>query len=833
MPADVERSHLADRLQLSAEDLGQAPAEAGHVAKLSHGAIGLTTGAVGIFVAYLLWQVTRLGGASHSAIIGDTFFIPADVLAICATVGASWKCRSDRRRRLSWMLVAVAMAGYLVGDLLQLFREGIHHIPDSPDWSDAAFYLFFFVGLVGFTSSHRNAVRRWLFTLDLMTIALSGGALLWYFVAGPLATTRGHSVHTVVYAVLYPLGDLILLLTAIRTLQRGVPPSSQRSVRTIAVGIFVYVIADAMTSYMRLHAGYRGGDLVDVMAVAAATLFTVAGALQPVVKAQEHWRPQSGRSGSTGISYAAAAAVFVLVFVIQRHDKFFPDLSILGIAILIAILVAISQVLIRRAFVGEQVKNEGLVGELRHQAFHDGLTGVANRALFSERLEHALDRRRSSSVNHAVLMIDLDGFKTINDSFGHDAGDEVLRIVSARLQGAVRRGDTVARLGGDEFAVLFEDVKGDTAVTELVIHLLGTVRAPMTIAERQIVQEASIGVVLTDEEPHTAEELLHYADVAMYQAKGRSHGQYCVFETSMQVALSERVELEADLRGAVRRGELRVFYQPILDLSSQDTIGFEALARWMHPSRGLLLPAAFIPLAEQGGLIHEIDTWVLHQACAEASWWQHESPQFAQIGVHVNLSPLQLREPDLVDTVISALSTAGLDPKFLTLELLESSVVNDLELAQSRLTDLKAIGLRIAVDDFGTGYSSLSHLRTLPIDELKIDRSFIAAMRTSVQASTLVRSLIQLGAALGINTVAEGIEEPEQVMHLRDEDCVHGQGFLFARPLDREDLRSYLSERGGELAGQHDETSLRDKNVGSAARDPVIAIHNPVASNIA
>jgi diguanylate cyclase (GGDEF)-like protein len=446
-----------------------------------------------------------------------------------------------------------------------------------------------------------------------------------------------------------------------------------------------------------------------------------------------------------------------------------------------------------RALQGERDRNEDLLAELGHQAFHDSLTGLSNRTLFSERLEHALSRRRGPFMVHAVLVIDLKGFKSINDSLGREEGDEVLRVVADRLRGAVRRGDTVARFGADEFAILFEDVKGENSVRVLVEHLLEVIRQPIWMAERELVLESSIGIAVTGAQPNSARELLRFADTAMREAKQRRQSHYFFFEAAMQIALAERVQLEADLRGAERRGELRVLYQPIIDMASQKTVAFEALVRWMHPVRGILEPADFLSLAEHGGLIHEIDTWVLHQACVEASRWQHDDPSFAHIGVHVNLSPLQLREPDLVESVVGALSRAGLEACSLTLELLESSVVDDLELAHARLSELKAHGARISVDDFGTGYSSLSHLRTLPIDELKIDKSFIAAMESSSQARTLVHSLIRLGAALGIATVAEGIEEVEQLRHLQEEECPFGQGYLFSLPLDREELPRYLA----------------------------------------
>jgi diguanylate cyclase (GGDEF)-like protein len=764
------------------------------------GSLPVVACALGYFALYLLWQVTRLGGADHGVLIGDAFFVPIDLLAIYSMITAARNCRADRRRSWSWLFMSFAMVGYLISNVAQFYFEGIRHLPDSPYWSDAIFYVFCFAGLIGFAAKRPNMITRWLLTLETLTIALGAGAVLWYVVAGPLVTGEGHSIHQVVYAILYPLGDLILLLTAVRILQRGVPSSSERAIRMIALSICAYVLADTFQAYRSLHDGYHGGDLVDITAMAAALFFVLSGTLQLKVEGPES-NSSSKRTGSAGISYVSLVALFALTFLDQRHARFFPDLSILTAAVLAGFLVIIGQHLLRKLLIGEQAMNHDLLGELRHQAFHDGMTGLVNRALFSERLEHALERRNQPNLNHAVLMIDLNGFKTVNDSLGHEAGDEVLRTVALRLSAGVRRGDTVARIGGDEFAILFEDVPGRDATLQLVEQLLELIRQPIIVANRRLVTEASIGIALTSEEPLSAEELLRFADTAMYQAKQQRSSHYCVFESAMQTALAERAELEADLVGAVGRGELRVLYQPIVNLATQRTIGFEALVRWMHPTRGLLPPMTFLPLAEQGGLIHEIDTWVLWQACTEARRWQRQSPQFAGICVHVNLSPLQLREPDLVATITEALAVTGLEPRYLTLELLESSVVDDLELARERLNQLKALGLRIAVDDFGTGYSSLSHLRTLPIDELKIDRSFIAAMESSTQANVLVHSLIQLGAALGIDTVAEGIEETNQLAHLQDEECIHGQGFLFARPLTPDAIRPYLLKSLGPLGG--------------------------------
>jgi diguanylate cyclase (GGDEF)-like protein len=794
----VERSRLADRLPSAPEPEGTGepePASSTGTKEAGRAPGLIVASAVFLFVFFLFCQVAPLGGVAYRTLVENTIFVLANVLAVGAALVAMHRCRADRRRYRSWAFVAVAVAAYLVGHLLQGYQELVRQLPDSPDAMDGLFYVCLFVGLLGFAATRQNRVRRWQFTLDTVTITLGGGAVLWYFVAGPLATGGGHSTHTVVDALFFPLGDLVLLVAGLRILQRGVPSSSKRSVRTIALGIMVYVLADIWSGYISVHSTSNTVNVraIDVMVMAATTLFAIAGARQPTLALPEGLT-STGQRGSSWITYTCAASVFALVFVVQRHDPFFPNLSIAGVAVVIALLVATSQLLGQRALVVERTKNEQLLEDLRHQAFHDDLTGLPNRALFSERLEHALTRRRSLSTNHAVLMVDLDGFKSVNDTMGHKAGDELIGTMAERLGRAVRRGDTVARVGGHEFALLLEDVSSETDAVELVQHLLETVRKPTIVSGRTLIPGASVGIALTEEEPRSADELLRFADAAMYLAKGEHQSHYCVFETAMQTALAERADLGAELPGATGRGELRVFYQPILHLASEDVIGFEALVRWMHPSRGLLQPAAFLPLAERG-LIHEIDTWVLFEATAEASRWHHLGPEYTELSVQVNLSPTLLHEPDLIDTVADALSAAGLDAHLLTLELVESSVVDDLEHAKARLDELKELGVRIAVDDFGTGFSSLSHLQSLPIDELKIDRSFVAGMENSVQASTVVLSLIQLGAALGMDTVAEGIEDTEQLERLRDQGCLLGQGYLFARPLASDDVRTFLRDR--------------------------------------
>jgi diguanylate cyclase (GGDEF)-like protein/PAS domain S-box-containing protein len=415
--------------------------------------------------------------------------------------------------------------------------------------------------------------------------------------------------------------------------------------------------------------------------------------------------------------------------------------------------------------------------QLIHEAFHDPLTGLANRALFIDRVDHALTRR-DEPKRLAVLFMDVDDFKTINDSLGHAAGDLVLVAVAERLRGCLRPEDTVARLGGDEFGVLVEDAEVGLP-QELAARLLGSLRNPFEISGKQVHIQASVGVAYAGGDTHTANELLRNADVAMYTAKNRGKGRVERFESSMHAAVLSRLELKADLERAVSHDEFRLRYQPTFDLSDGHLAGFEALLRWRHPTRGEIFPNDFIGLAEETGLIVPIGKWVLDQACAQARAWLDAGRDDLVLGV--NLSARQLREPEIVDWVRDALATAELPPERLMLELTESSLMQDDE---GRLHEIRALGVQLALDDFGTGYSSLSYLSRFPIDVLKIDRSFTVELGGELEDSALVRSVIQLAAAMNMRTVAEGIERPEQLARVTALGCDLAQGYLLGRPMD-------------------------------------------------
>ncbi|MBF9233177.1 putative bifunctional diguanylate cyclase/phosphodiesterase [Microvirga alba] len=414
--------------------------------------------------------------------------------------------------------------------------------------------------------------------------------------------------------------------------------------------------------------------------------------------------------------------------------------------------------------------------QIAYMAHHDALTGLANRVLFRERMEHALASARSHEIAVAVLCLDLDRFKDVNDSLGHQTGDLLLKTVAARLLSCVREGDVVARLGGDEFAVLQitpSDPQACAALAARIVELLG---APYDLDGQEVVIGTSVGIALTRDGDVSPDQLLKHADLALYSAKSDRRGTFRFFEPAMDVQLQARRVLEVDLRKALAQGEFELFYQPQVNIAQNEITGFEALLRWRHPERGLISPGEFIPIAEDIGLISPLGEWVIAQACADAAIWPRD------IKVAVNLSPVQFRNKGLVSSVVTALANSGLGPDRLELEITESVLLQDNESTLAILHQLRGLGVRIALDDFGTGYSSLSYLRSFPFDKIKIDQSFVRELSSRADCLAIVHSITRLGESLGMSTTAEGVETEDQFIQLRAAGCTEVQGYYFARP---------------------------------------------------
>jgi diguanylate cyclase (GGDEF)-like protein len=436
--------------------------------------------------------------------------------------------------------------------------------------------------------------------------------------------------------------------------------------------------------------------------------------------------------------------------------------------------------------------------ELRHQAFHDSLTGIPNRRLVIERTEDAMATADSQTAP-VVLFLDLDDFKVVNDALGHAAGDQLLIAVARRIEDSIRKDDLVARLGGDEFAVLMSDGPNLANALGVASRIVSNLRAPVRVGAQEVVVGASIGIAAAHARRQPAEELLRDADVAMYSAKASGKGRISVFEPEMHEAILERHAMSRELSMAVSHDELFVLYQPIVALHSGRIEGLEALVRWRHPTRGIVSPDAFISLAEESGAIVPLGRQVLRDACRQVARWGHMQGLDAPLFISVNLSPLEVREPDFVEHVRSVLHDTGLDPSRLVLEMTETAIFRDMGATIRKLEELRQGGVRIALDDFGTGYSSLGYLRRFPIDLLKVAREFVGVSDEDSGDWVFAHAIVALGQALGLQIVAEGIEEESQAMRLRHLGCTYGQGFLFAKPIGADEIDALVRMTDGTL----------------------------------
>ena len=428
-------------------------------------------------------------------------------------------------------------------------------------------------------------------------------------------------------------------------------------------------------------------------------------------------------------------------------------------------------------------------------ARHDAMTGLANRRLFQETLDSRLARGMNLAPI-AVMLIDLDRFKRINDVHGHAAGDAILCAVADRLRALLPVGNITARLGGDEFAVVYDYGTDQEAVGRLAQQIIASLSQPVLWGTSRLEIGATIGVALAAPETATAETLLHAADLAMYQGKRDGRGAFCFFQAEMGVALRARARLEQELRAGIDRGEIEPFYQPVVSLPSRELIGFEVLARWRHPTQGLLSPYAFITLAEETGMIADLSWALMRKACTDARSW----PPHLQLAI--NISPLQLQDKQMPERILAILTETGFAPSRLEIEITETALVNDIDAARVALTSMQNLGVRVALDDFGTGYSSLYHLRELKFDKLKIDRSYVASIPLGAERAKLVDAIIALGSSLGLVTTAEGIESTDSVAWLANQGCTYGQGFLFGAPMTKvatDRLLTEWTDRDGNL----------------------------------
>ncbi|GIJ47546.1 hypothetical protein Val02_44320 [Virgisporangium aliadipatigenens] len=703
-----------------------------------------------------------------------------------------------------WRMLAGAMVAFGVGMVVDLAM-----VLDGYEDRDVGETLFYPVGgalaiaaLATFPTPRRSGPERLRMGLDVTAVLLGSATFSWYFVFGdrwrPEDAWDQISDGLVLPALTVVAGFAVLRISL----------AGSRVFRpTTTAMLVVGSVAAAVTTAAAPSAGSVGGRIASISYVGTFVLVVLG------VRLQLRWRPDPTRPAGrhltrrgvrmlfAALPYATVVGTLVLLLLVLG-----PGLSEREWAVMAGVL-ALGVVVIARqlAALWENARlisaNVRLTGQLRHQAFHDPLTGLANRALFTERVTEALADARRTGATVAVLFIDLDDFKVINDSLGHHVGDAVLTAVADRLRGAVPETGLLGRLGGDEFAVLVIEpddrmTKPESAARGVAGRIVSALGEPLSTGGVPATVMASVGIALAPRGEPPVADLLRNADVAMYSAKNHAKGGWRVFEATMLDTMLTRHRLQAALNGAMTREEFQVHYQPIVDLVTGAVHGAEALVRWLRPDGTSVAPGDFIPLAEETGLVTEIDRWVLERACHQAALWWQATPDGRPFALHVNLSARYLHRADLVTDVARALRESDLPPDRLTLEITESGLGHDHQAAIERLGELGRLGVHLAIDDFGTGYSSLAFLRRMPVNTLKIDKTFTAELAGRGGPAPLTQAVIALATTLGMDTVAEGIEEPVQAGRLRALGCKYGQGYLYAAPLAPEAMAEFLG-RGG------------------------------------
>jgi diguanylate cyclase (GGDEF)-like protein len=742
----------------------------------------------------LLLAEGGLSERSGQVVINLLNVLASGCVLVAALVAAR---RATGRLRAGWSSLAAAGGCWFSGNLIWSWYQLVAEHQPFPSVADVCYLAavpFAGAALLAFQVLPAAGAGRARVVLNGFLTSSCLLFVAWYLLLGPLWRQGDGQVLNQLVVISYPAVDVVLASLALGLLVRSRLPRGTSAL--VVLGMGLYFVGDAHLAVSTLQQTFSMGKALDLAwtaGYAALAWAAVLGGSRPPARIS----PQA-RVLEVSAPYLAvlAAAVCTAAASVGRSDTVLIALGVLSL-----LLVAVHQGLVlsenvaltsdlERAVIARTAELEASRRELTHLAFHDPLTGLANRALLRSTLHGALDRLGRRPGRCAVLLLDLDDFKTTNDTLGHSYGDALLRAVAERLREAVRGQGTLARLGGDEFAVVMERVQGPDVASALADRILSASARPIEVDGHEIVVGLSIGIV-TGTYGDEVDDLLRHADVAMYQSKSAGKGHHTMFVSAMHEQVLDRLQLKADIRRAVNDGEFVPYFQAIVDLQTEQVIGCEALVRWHHPQRGLISPGVFIPLAEETGVINDIGRSVLHSACSSVQRWRGLLDR--PLGVNVNVSARQLRNPAFVAEVSAVLRSTGIPAEAVTLEITESMLLGDAETCIATLHGLRALGVHLALDDFGTGYSSLSHLKHLPVDHIKIDKSFIDGLREQRDEGWVwSRAVIELARHLGLTVTAEGIEEQSQANALRSLRCDLGQGYLFARPVPAAELLEQL-----------------------------------------
>ncbi|MFF5234043.1 putative bifunctional diguanylate cyclase/phosphodiesterase [Dactylosporangium sp. NPDC000521] len=759
-------------------------------------ALGVLGGLYALTLAGVLVALGS-GGAPIDAPAGAGSLVAGAIGLVCAVCAARHDWLDERTRR-AWRFMAFGY-GLALSVPVIFTVTGPEPFPSPRDAAHLAFVLVLLFAVRAFPSHAASRNERHKHILDAATVVAGAAMTMWYFVVGPYLVAKGASAGAVVAAAVRPAADLALLFALTQVLLRGADPASRRPLGIVAAGMLIHTAGDGYLGYLQAHAGQVERIAWQFVCWCTAHFLLAAAAVEQNRRASrraaDRGGPWAGRTrmlpyAGIGVGYA------LMILAAVRQEQAYPWAGLVIGASGITGLVVLRQALVQQ--------------ESREMAVTDGLTGLANRSRVHEVLGHALARGERTGRSTAVLLLDMNGFKQVNDALGHEAGDRLLVEFGELMRRSVLGGDLVGRLGGDEFAVVLHDI-------DRVDHAVAVARRIAAAAEQPFGDQTprasvSIGVAVGAPGECTTDELLHRADLAMQQAKRRDGGtRWQCWDRS----LSDEAELslEHELRGAIAGGQLRLLYQPIVALPHREIAGVEALVRWEHPRHGLLVPETFVPLAERADLIEDLGRWVLEQACAQAKAWQRRVPS---LQLNVNISPRQLDNQGFTREVLEILDRTGFFPGHLVLEVPESAVAggsaegggHTAEAAPTasavggghtaeagpiaQLEGLTTAGIRVALDDFGTGYSSLRYLTRLPVDALKLDSCFVAELDGTSKGSAVAQAVLRLGQMLHLDTVAEGVESEAQARELTLLGCEKAQGIYFSGPVPAADLERQL-----------------------------------------
>jgi diguanylate cyclase (GGDEF)-like protein len=759
-----------------------------------------------------------------------------DSLAAAGLLLAAWySYRTSKRLGLAWGLLGLAQLATLLGDILwAVYELGLNQspFPSIADGAYLAYYPLFVLG-VFYLPARKFSQQEWIKTIiDMLVVMIGAFLIFWNFLIGPLAVSGSEKEWLVsVLTMAYPIGDLVLLWAALLLLYHRTDFSNDAPLLILTIGLLCAIFADGLYSFEVLSETYASGNITDFGLFFGYMLFGFAGIWQAVAirnrsESRSNALPafpyfEKIHGMLVYLPYLGLGTSFALVVFSHSHPLPMDFLTLSsGVGVVIG-LILIRQIImlnentkltrqlqgtfqklqrqasdlerINRDLQVEILERKRAETQLVHDALYDGLTGLPNRTLFMERLSHAISNTKRRSVDlFSVLFLDLDQFKVINDSLGHVVGDQLLVALARRFEKCLRSSDTVARLGGDEFVILLENASNENVAIRAAERIQREITKPFVLAGHEVYVTSSMGILLSLADYDQPTDILRDADIAMYRAKALGKARCEVFSPTLHTQVVARLKIENELRHALENHELELYYQPIFSLIDDRLIGFEALVRWHHPVRGLLLPVEFIGIAEESGLILEIGKWILYQACTQIKTWHEQFPERRGLLINVNISGKQFTRRDFVDHVQEVLMATGLDPNVLRLEITESVLVDNQHMTHECFMKLDKLGVKLQIDDFGTGYSSLSYLQHFPVHTIKIDQSFIQDMSAPGKNSEIIRAILSMAREMGMDTTAEGVETPEQLDTLKKLACINGQGFLLSKPMDSTDITRLL-----------------------------------------